>query len=133
MDEDFVMEAKSPKYNDSGTIDLEVNHPDYGWIPFTANPNDEEEHGRDLYARAVAGEFGPIAPAYVPTQEEIDEEAAAAARAKRDKLIAASDWSQLPDSPYKGDPDWVAYRQALRDISDQPGFPHEIDWPEAPE
>ena len=62
------------------------------------------------------------------------EELAAAARATRAGLLAASDWTQLPDSPLSGDARaaWAAYRQALRDISDQPGFPQVIDWPEAP-
>ena len=48
-------------------------------LPFTASPNDVEEHGRDLFARATAGEFGAIA-AYVapvivtppaPTKEQL--------------------------------------------------------------
>jgi hypothetical protein len=33
-------------------------------IPFTASPNDVEAHGREIYQRCVAGEFGPVA-AYV--------------------------------------------------------------------
>lgn len=59
------MEAKNAKYNADGTIDLEINHLQYGWIPFTASPEDSEEHGRALYALAIAGEFGEIVP-YVP-------------------------------------------------------------------
>ncbi len=35
-------------------------------VPFAASPDDSEAHGRDLYARALAGEFGTIG-AYVPT------------------------------------------------------------------
>lgn len=31
-------------------------------ITFTASPNDPEPHGRELYARAVAGDFGPVSP-----------------------------------------------------------------------
>lgn len=31
-------------------------------VPFSARPDDPEPHGRDLYARLIAGEFGPIAP-----------------------------------------------------------------------
>ena len=29
-------------------------------VPFRADPNDVEEHGRELYARAAAGDFGPV-------------------------------------------------------------------------
>ena len=39
-------------------------------LPFTANPNDTEAHGREIFARAAAGEFGEVA-AYVPPPEPI--------------------------------------------------------------
>ena len=56
------------------------------------------------------------------------ESLASAARAKRDALIKETDFYMLPD--YPAVPTGVAeYRQALRDITDQPGFPHSIDWP----
>lgn len=61
-----LIEARNPKTNEIGTIDLECrfSHIPNEWLPFRANPNDVEAHGRDIYARAIAGEFGPIA-AYV--------------------------------------------------------------------
>ena len=43
-----------------------VEHPQFGTIPFGADPNDPEPHGRELFARAVAGEFGPIAEYVAP-------------------------------------------------------------------
>jgi len=49
-------------YNAHGTVDMEIDHPQYGWIPFTADPNDTEQLGRDLYAAAIAGTLGAIAP-----------------------------------------------------------------------
>lgn len=53
------------------------------------------------------------------------------ARAKRDALLAASDWTQLAD--FAGDKAaWAAYRQALRDVPTQPGFPQNIRWPVKP-
>lgn len=54
------------------------------------------------------------------------------ARAERERLLVASDWTQLPDVPLATKEAWATYRQALRDITDQPGFPTEIDWPAAP-
>lgn len=71
------MQARNPHYNASGTVDMELDHPAYGWIPFTASPDDTEQHGRDLYAQAIAGDFGLIAeyvePEPVPlTQSQID-------------------------------------------------------------
>lgn len=54
-----------------------------------------------------------------------------AARAKRDALIKETDFYFLPD--YPSVPEGLAeYRQALRDITEQPGFPHSIDWPALP-
>lgn len=59
------MEARNPQFNAHGTIDLEIEHPQYGWIPFTASPDDPEDYGRQIYAEAIAGQFGEITP-YVP-------------------------------------------------------------------
>jgi hypothetical protein len=56
------IQVRNPKYNAAGTIDMETEHPAFGWIPFTASPDDSEQHGRELYAQAVAGDFGPVAP-----------------------------------------------------------------------
>lgn len=64
------MQAKNPIFTNAGNtmIDLIVTHPHFGEIPFTASPDDVEEHGRDLFARAAAGEFGQVAD-YVPPPE----------------------------------------------------------------
>ena len=61
-----------------------------------------------------------------------DEDAARNARAVRDAEIATSDWTQVADSPVNKAV-WAQYRQALRDIPLQPGFPHNIEWPTKPE
>jgi|SRR5690625_3733743 len=63
----MTIEIRNPQYAaaDESLIDVELNHPEYGWIPFTASPDDPEEHGRDIYAAAKAGEYGPVAP-YTP-------------------------------------------------------------------
>lgn len=53
-------------------------------------------------------------------------------RKQRNEKLADSDWTQLPDSPNKDAALWAAYRQDLRDITGQEGFPWEIEWPEAP-
>lgn len=52
-------------------------------------------------------------------------------RAKRDELIAASDWTQMNDVPLSADKQeaWQAYRQQLRDVPLQSGFPYAVDWP----
>ncbi len=69
------MDAKNPQWvNAENTmIDLIVTHPVFGEIPFTASPDDVEEHGRELFAKAVAGEFGPVADYVPPVQNETPE------------------------------------------------------------
>jgi hypothetical protein len=99
-------------------------------IPFTASLNDSEAHGVDLYNRAVNGEFGPIAE-YEPIAYTT-KQLAALARQRRDVLLKESDFSQLPDIPQATSLLWVPYRQALRDVPQQPGFPSTIDWPTQP-
>ncbi len=61
------MEVKNPRYAnaDKTLIDVEILNPVFGWIPFTANPQDVEAHGRDLFAMLAAGEGRPVAD-YVP-------------------------------------------------------------------
>lgn len=51
-------------------------------------------------------------------------------RTQRDVLLAACDWTQLPDVPLDAPTkaEWVAYRQALRDVTNQ-ADPHNIEWP----
>ena len=53
-----------------------------------------------------------------------------AGRARRNRLLQASDWTQLPDVPLATKAAWATYRQALRDITEQPGWPTDITWPE---
>lgn len=49
-------------------------------------------------------------------------------RLERDKRIAATDFYLLPDAPEQPE-GLLAYRQALRDITEQEGFPENIQWP----
>ena len=48
------MNTRNAIRNRDGSIDMEIEHPEFGWIPFTASPTDSEEHGRALYAEADA-------------------------------------------------------------------------------
>lgn len=45
-----MVEYRSAKYDEAGTITCEINHPVFGWIPFTASSTDVEEHGRLIFA-----------------------------------------------------------------------------------
>ena len=52
-------------------------------------------------------------------------------RQQRNALLSACDWTQLPDSPADHEV-WATYRQELRDVTAQEGFPWDVVWPEAP-
>ena len=52
-------------------------------------------------------------------------------RDERDQLLASSDWTQVADAPVDQSA-WAEYRQALRDVPSQKGFPNSIVWPDKP-
>ena len=57
---------------------------------------------------------------------------ASSVRAERDSKLANSDWTQVLDAPVDRTA-WAAYRQALRDVPAQAGFPWDVVWPEMSE
>lgn len=59
---------------------------------------------------------------------------AASARARRDQLLAASDWviTRAFETGATVPPAWATYRAALRDVPAQPGFPDSFTWPTPP-
>ena len=61
-----------------------------------------------------------------------DDRAAAEIRKERDAKLTASDWTQVADAPVD-QAAWATYRQALRDIPEQSGFPNEVNWPTEPQ
>lgn len=64
--------------------------------------------------------------------KRIDDEQAARIRADRDKRLVDTDWTQVADAPVDSEA-WATYRQALRDVPAQAGFPHDVTWPDQPE
>mgnify|MGYP000750535390 FL=1 len=71
------------------------------------------------------------------TPEEVAADTASEAanvRAQRDRLLAACDWRVIKalEAGQGLASDWAAYRQALRDVPTQAGFPWTIDWPHDP-
>lgn len=61
----------------------------------------------------------------------LDEQQAKSVREDRNRRLAACDWTQLADAPVD-DLAWATYRQALRDIPAQAGFPWTVEWPTEP-
>jgi hypothetical protein len=65
---------------------------------------------------------------------EIDDQKAQEIRSERNTKLTESDWTQLNDTPLDDDAkvEWTVYRQALRDLPTQEGFPHNVVWPTKP-
>lgn len=115
------MEFRNEKYTESGAIDCEISHPEFGWIPFTADPSDVEELGRELFAK-IQGSGNPsawVAPADITGAQAIEE-----VRARRDRLLVAEvdpivtnplRWGDLTTEKQV---QWAAYRTALLSITD---------------
>lgn len=87
---------------------------------------------------SIASNAGSIAALVAKqAQESVNQSVlsdAEVARNKRNTLLALSDWTQVADYPYSAESQkaWAIYRQQLRDITTQVGFPTGIMWPESP-
>ncbi|EHY0364311.1 DUF4376 domain-containing protein [Salmonella enterica] len=58
-----IISARNGVYTENGNINSEVHFEGFNdFIPFTASPDDTEEHGRQLFADLKAGKYGPVAP-----------------------------------------------------------------------
>ena len=121
---------------DNLRMDVEINHPEHGWVPYTVDPADTDTTINNTDVMALIGDsFAAYVP---PTQAELDEAAAQAVRAERDMKLAtevdpiagnALRWAALDADTQAA---WAAYRQALLDVPAQAGFPHNVTWPEEP-
>jgi hypothetical protein len=87
----------------------------------------------DLLGQDMAGVvFAEVVPEPAPPAPA--ESAETASRRQRNSMLRTSDWTQLADSPIDETQRaaWAVYRQALRDITAQAGFPEHINWPTPP-
>ena len=75
--------------SDNQRMDVEINHPTYGWIPYHLDPSDTDATVDNAAILALVGDdFG----AYVaPTQAELDAALASEVRAERDSLLVVVD------------------------------------------
>ena len=118
--------------SDNLRMDVEINHPTYGWIPYTVDPSDTD---MTVDNTAILALVGNNFSAYVaPTQAELDAALATQVRAQRDNLLVGVDvivsnplrWAALSSDKQN---EWTVYRQALLDVPQQSGFPSTVVWP----
>ena len=122
--------------SDNLRMDVEINHPEHSWIPYTLDPADTDT---TIDNDAVMALIGSNFTAYVaPAQAELDAATAAQARGERDARLMDVDavagntlrWAALTSAEQAI---WAVYRQALLDVPQQEGFPSEVTWPVAPQ
>ena len=107
----LIQDSKAHELFPDGAPEL---HPS---LPIVRNYVGDVEEGWDYDGTTFTP---PVEPA--PTADEV--------RLMRDRLLADTDWAVLPDVTT---PDgYLEYRQALRDITSQDGFPADVVWPVKP-
>jgi len=96
----------------------------------SVNLTEDYPHIKQLKAGIDAGDFGVIAAYVAPTQAETEAKLSLiAGHTRRDLLLETDVWA-LSDRTMTAEQ--TAYRQALRDITDQDGFPANVTWPTKP-
>ena len=90
-------DIRNATYNQWGTIDVEWNHPELGWIPFTASPDDVMPYGKLIHEQALAEEniaayvAPPPPPPEPPTPDQLRIAELEARLAKLEKLTQRKD------------------------------------------
>jgi hypothetical protein len=122
--------------SDNSRMDVEINHPEYGWIPYTLNPTDTDTTINNGQVMAL---IGTNFVAYVaPTQAELDAERAEEVRSERDSILTRVvdplvsnplRWTELTSDKQA---EWSQYRLDLLNVPQQSGFPNTITWPTKP-
>jgi hypothetical protein len=119
--------------SDNARMDVEINHPQHGWIPYTLDPADTDTTiDNDEVMALIGTDFA----AYVaPTAEELATAAAAQVRSTRDRKLQsevdpvagnALRWAALTSEQQTA---WATYRTALLNVPAQAGFPDNVTWP----
>ena len=119
-----------PKWTPWDTIDCLVQIEETDEIvPFNATSFDPEDYGRELFEMISTTYATQIAPC---SDEEKSSAVAAQVLSRRNADLAASDWIANKDVELENQTDWLRYRQALRDITLQEGYPFDVVYPTQP-
>jgi len=121
---------------DGSRIDVEINHPEAGWIPYTLDITDTDMTiDNDALLELIGDDKEPFVG---QTEEQIREELEANVRIQRNFLLAEMDQVisnqiRFDAMPTEKQNQWTTYRQALLDVPQQSGFPETVNWPDKPD
>jgi len=115
-------------------FDVEINHPDYGWIPYALTPWDTDNTISNTELLALIGSD------YVAfSQSDEDARQADFSRYQRNQRLESEvdpivtnplRWADLTTAKQN---EWTQYRTDLLNVPQQAGFPNTINWPTKPE
>lgn len=88
---------RNPVRTSAGHINVEYNHPQFGWIPYTASPDDDQEVSRLIFAACEAGDAGEVAAYVAPerTPDDIRAELTAVVQAHLDAVAAERGYDSM--------------------------------------
>ena len=121
--------------SDNLRMNVEINHPQHGWLPYTVDPADTDT---TIDNNEVMALIGSNFAAYIaPTQAELDAKLADDVRSGRDYKLLTVDqmvsnplrWADLNADQQAA---WSQYRTDLLDVPQQAGFPNTVTWPQEP-
>ena len=121
--------------SDNLRMNVEINHPQHGWLPYTVDPADTDT---TIDNNAVMALIGSNFAVYIaPTQAELDAKLADDVRSGRDYKLLTVDqmvsnhlrWADLNADQQAA---WSQYRTDLLDVPQQAGFPNTVTWPQEP-
>jgi len=123
--------------DDNSRFDVEINHPEFGWIPYTLDKSDTD---MTINNEDILRLIGPHFDYYVaPTDEELREQQENLIRGERNYLLATEvdpivsnslRWNDMSETKQS---EWVQYRTDLLDLTNQASYPYTVVWPTKPE
>ena len=130
---------RNARYTDASNraVDCEIDHPEFGWVPYTLVPENTEGSIDNIALLGIMIDRGDISEFVEPfvSEEEKHDIASSEVREHRAKLLStyfdpfASNpfrWESLPVTERQA---LLDYRSSLLDISEQDGFPYNVQWP----
>ncbi len=124
-----TVEANTP----AGTVAIEGQH-DWRRVRFNLATQEIEPYQPPSPPSTEWATYAWDAEAWTWVASPTEAAVARDVRAERDRRLAACDWV-VARATERGEPvpaAWVAYREALRDVPAQPGFPTSVTWPAIP-
>lgn len=136
MGKDIIMEYRNAKYITDTDIDCEIQHPDFGWIPYSISDNETEPSSIAINTMLkVAMQTNNNVEKYSPPT---DEAVSINIRVERNILLGSVvdpmvsnslRWEEMSSDKQE---EWRVYRRALLDLPESSGFPHTVTWPTEP-